>query len=231
MYKALDKIVAKFTDSMEAIEFFKGRTNVLLKKWQIDLSVAGTQEVAIAGNFVYAIDATGALANVDVQFSKREDDMDKYNLVKSLGIIYPYDKVIFSWSAQAGASITLWIGNQAPDFLQVIDNRSAAASDTYLSQLVDKIVGSVTPATWGSEIDIDSEAKQILAANANRKSAILQANIDNTGNIYIGFDHTTTNTKYVVVLQAGDIFIFSDYNGAIWAYAVPINQLIVASED
>jgi len=230
MAGAIDKIVAKFTDSMEAIEFFKGRTNVLLKKWTINLAVAGTQEVAIAGNFVYAIDATGALANVDVQFSKREDDMDKYNLVKSLGIIYPYDKVIFSWSAQAGASITLWIGNQAPDFLQVIDNRSAAASDTYLSQLVDKIVGSST-GSFNSLIDIDSGASEsVLAANTNRREAIFQADSANTGIIYIGFNSTVAANKYVVALDAGDIFINDKYLGAWHAIASANDQNLSVSE-
>jgi len=227
----LDRILQKFSDSMEEIEFFKGRTNVLLKKWPINLAVAGTQTIDIAGNFVYAIDATGATANVNIQFSKREDDMDKYNLVKSLGIIYPFDKIICSWDAQAGANITLWVGNQSPNFLQVIDNRSAAASDTYLAQLVDKIGGATTPATWAAEIDIDVASEKVLSLNANRKSAILQADVDNTSFITIGFDNTVSDTKYVIKLEAGDIFVFSDYLGELWAYGGAANQLLVASED
>lgn len=134
----------------QSTEFFKGKTNALLKKWVIPLTVAGEQTVNIQGNFLYGIEASDSGANVNAQFSRKESDIDQHNIVKALGYIHPFDKLHFSWAAQAGKTITLLIGNLAPELLGVIDNRSNVATDTILTNILAELRGNITAGNFGT---------------------------------------------------------------------------------
>ena len=71
--------------SVHAVEFTKGRTNVLLKRWTFDLNAAGRQTISIASNFVYGLEATDVTSQVNIQFSRRDASQDLHPIVMGLG--------------------------------------------------------------------------------------------------------------------------------------------------
>ena len=203
--------------STQAIDFFKGRSNALLKKYVIDLNAAGGKEINLAGNFIYAIDGTDSIANVDVRFSRNDADVDAYNLVKSLGVTHPFDKLYLSWSAQASKTLTLWIGNLAPDLLSVIDNRSNVASDVLLTAILAQLTGTVTAGNFGT-VQVLAAAGGIIIrpALATRKSLIIQNLPGNTGNLYLGYADTVSATTCFVCLAPGQSWSCDDYLGDVY---------------
>jgi len=60
----------------------------------------------------------------------------------------------------------------------------------------------------------------IVPANPARRSIIIRNLIGNTDTIYIGFDNTLTNAKYVIALAVGEVYTNSDYAGEIRGQAV-----------
>lgn len=217
----LQNLINRATKSME---LFKGKSNALLKKWEIPLTAAGEQTVNIQGNFVYGIEGTDGIANVNVQFSRKESDIDQHNIVKALGYIHPFDKLHFSWAAQAGKSITLLIGNLAPELLGIIDNRSNVATDTILTSILAELQGNVTAGNFGTVQVSNAAATQIRPALASRKSLIIQNLPGNTGNLYLGFANTVSTTVCFVCLTPGQAWTCDDYRGAIFGLQTVLND-------
>ena len=217
----LQNLLDRTTKSME---FFKGKTNALLKKWVIPLTVAGEQTVNIQGNFIYGIEASDSVANVNVQFSRKESDIDQHNIVKALGYIHPFDKLHFSWDAQAGKTITLLIGNLAPELLGIIDNRSNVATDTILTNILLQLQGNVAPGNFGTVQVSNAAATQIRPALAARKSIIIQNLLGNTGNLYLGFANTVSTTVCFVCLAPGQAWTADDYCGDIYGLQTVLND-------
>jgi hypothetical protein len=210
--------------AIDAAEFFKGKTNALLKKWVIPLTVAGEQTVEMEGNFIYGIEATDSLANVNVQFSRRESDIDQHNVVKALGYVHPFDKLHFSWAAQPGKTITLLIGNLAPELLSIIDNRSNIASDALLTAILAELTGSVAAGNFGTVQVSNAAATQIRPALATRKSIVIQNLSGNTGNLYLGFANTVAATVCFICLTPGQAWTCDDYCGAVWGLQTVLND-------
>ncbi len=201
--------------AIQSVEFFKGKTNALLKKWTIPLTVAGEQTVDLEGNFIYGIEATDGVANVNVQFSRKESDIDQHNIVKALGYIHPFDKLHFSWDAQAGKTITLLIGNLAPELLNIIDNRSTIVTTTLLTEILAQLSGTVAAGNYGT-VQVAAAATQIRPALATRKSLIIQNLLGNTGNLYLGYDNAVTATNCFICLAPGQAWATDDYLGAVF---------------
>ena len=125
--------------SVDGIEFTKGRSNALLQRWTLNLNAAGAQTVSLAGNFIYGFSGTDTLANVDLQFSRRDTDQDFHPLVEGFGYVHPFDKLHITWAAQAGKTLTILIGNLAPELLNITDNRSAIAQAALLQRIIEKL--------------------------------------------------------------------------------------------
>ena len=121
--------------SNEAAEFVKGQTNALLTPFVFDLGSAGSQEIILQGNFIYAVNASDASANVDVQLNRQSNEIPKLNLTKNLGYQHPFMKVFVSWAAQPGKTFTLLFGQQAGELISVIDNRSATDANALLGDI------------------------------------------------------------------------------------------------
>jgi len=130
-----DRIAKLLRKEAENVAFFKGARQALIKKFTIDLTNAGTKELNLSGNFIYAQASSSASANCDIQFSRRDDDFEKYNFIEGFGLKHPFDKIYVSWSAQDGETITLWVGEVYPELFDIIDNRAI----TKLTQVYDSI--------------------------------------------------------------------------------------------
>ena len=118
-----DRIAKLLRKEAENVAFFKGARQALIKKFVIPLTDAGTREIQLSGNFIYAQASSSSGANCDIQFGRRDDDFEKYNFVEGFGLKHPFDKVYVSWEAQSGETITLWVGEVYPELFDIIDNR------------------------------------------------------------------------------------------------------------
>lgn len=76
----------------------------------------------------------------------------------------------------------------------------------------------------------NAAATVIKAASATRKSIKLCASPDNTDDIYIGYDNTVTNVKFVIKLVPGQTIELTDYLGAIYGWAVVNNEVVSYGE-
>lgn len=118
-----DRIAKLLRKEAENVAFFKGARQALIKKFVIPLTNAGTREIQLSGNFIYAQASSSSGANCDIQFGRRDDDFEKYNFIEGFGLKHPFDKIYVSWEAQSGETITLWVGEVYPELFDIIDNR------------------------------------------------------------------------------------------------------------
>lgn len=64
-------------------------------------------------------------------------------------------------------------------------------------------------------ISIETEPKQILAANPDRKSYLIQNN-NSSKDLYLGFSSSVTPSRYSAKLLAGAVIDGDDHKGAWW---------------
>lgn len=214
----------------ENVQFTKNGTNQLIKKIVIALDTATTYfPVTLLGNMVYGLDSNDASANLNIQFNRVSSEVDQFPLYSGLGYVAPFDRFYLSWSAQAGKTITLLVGSLGKDVVDIIDNRSATTQTTLLTSILAELQGISTAGNDAADATVGTSAVSALAANASRKACLIQADITNTGKIYLGFTNAVTTTRKVVALQAGQTFSVDDYRGDIYAISDVAGQKISAS--
>ena len=120
---------------------------------------------------------------------------------------------------------------EAPDLMEILDSRSTTVGG--VGGILDEMRGDVLPENWG-EVTAGVAQVQLLAANANRKSCSICSDIDNTGNIYLGFDNTVTTAaggnNWFHVLTPGASWAVDDYRGPIHAIATIAAQAVGTGE-
>jgi len=95
-----------------------------------------------------------------------------------------------------------------------------------LGEILSEMTGLSTGAIYDTEKTIGVAASVVMAANAARHSAAVQAKSTNTGIIYVGYDNLVTTTKWVAELQPGQSYSFDDWLGTIYAIATAADQLL-----
>ena len=93
-----------------------------------------------------------------------------------------------------------------------------------LTEILEELQGVSTGASYDTEKNIGVAQSQVLAVNAARHSANVQAKSTNSGIIYIGYDALVTSVKWVAELQAGQAYSFDDWLGTIHAIATAADQ-------
>lgn len=192
---------------------------------QIDINlavVADDKEYNLTGNFFYIKEAPDSDVYVNVKVNS--SDQPPVSWTKQTGFRHPFDRLYITTPAGQAGTMKILIAAEAPELYAVIDNRSA------ISEATDKILaesrGDTTPENWGDEITVGLAAVEILAANADRKSCIIQAKSTNTGIVYIGYDDTVLATKWIAELGPGGPFTADDYRGTLFAIADTAAQLV-----
>jgi len=189
----------------------------------INLAVPLTdQSYSITGNLFYLVDAPDADSYIDIKFNKL--NQSTHRMYRQMGFITPFDVVYITTPVGQTGNITIVYGGEAPELLQLIDNRSATSLD--MTAIRAELQGDTTPETWGTEKTIGVAAASVIASNADRKGCIIQSKAANLGMVYIGFDNTTTSSKWIAELSAGMSIIFDDYRGDLWAIASAAGQLV-----
>ena len=189
----------------------------------VDLSTADAdRRFNISGNVFYIWSAPDSSAYVQVRFNER--DQAQIPFYQQTGLKVPFDCFYLTVPAGLTGTMVLLIASEAPEFLEVIDNRSATSAE--LTEIRAQLQGDSAEETWGTEKTVGVAAVQILAANADRKGCIIQSKAANAGLVYIGFDNTVATNKWIAELGAGMSFDIDDYRGALYAIASAAGQLV-----
>jgi hypothetical protein len=211
-------------DFIEKINLVRKSSMGVPKSFQINLGVAlNNQPYDLSGNAFYIWDAPDAASYILIRVNETREPAIPFRL--GTGLTTPFYRLFITTPAGQAGTMTIIYGTEAPDFLDIIDNRSGSVAS--LDDLLSELRGDVVPENWGTEITVGNAAAiQILAANANRKACIIQAKSTNTGLVYIGFDNTVATNKWIAELQAGMAFSLDDYRGDLYARANAAGQLV-----
>lgn len=183
-------------------------------------------QVSMMGNFIACVNASSAAANVSIEFNKFQSGAITFT--QGLAIARPFDTLFITHAAQSGGYLTFLISSYAPELFGIQDNRSNTLQAQYLAQIADQLSGGAT-LTNADDQTVGTSSGLVLAANANRKAAFFQANITNTGIIYLG-NSSVSATRKMVALGAGDAFTCDDLLDAYYAIASASSQKLSVAE-
>jgi len=218
-----DKILDTFG---QKIDYVRRASMGVPKTFTINLAIPILdQTYHISGNLYYVWSAPDAEDYVDIKVNKSSEP--PLRCLRQTGLITPFDKLLITTPPGQTGDMVLLYGTEAPELLNIIDNRSVTAIG--LADILAELQGDVLPENW-NEATIGVAQSQVLAANADRKSFSIQAKSTNTGIIYIGFDNTVTSTTWWAELQAGQSCDGDDYRGPLHAIATVAAQLIGYAE-
>ncbi len=150
----------------------------------LDLATArNNKELPYTGNYLYVLEATDILANVQLRFN--EISMNSITVTKGRGVRVPFYRLYITNSAQAGKSMTLGIAVESETF-EVLDVGKALEISGNIS-----IAGAGGTPAWGQISIVDPPTDPVLDANPDRRRAIIQ-NIDATGVLWLGYSNSPT---------------------------------------
>ena len=112
---------------------------------------------------------------------------------------------------------------------EVTDTRLTLSGSTF-TDLLNELQGDLVPENWGADTAVGLAAVQLFAANAARKSVLIQSEMSNTGIIYIGYDNTVANNKKICALLPGGAWSADDYRGPVFAIASLAAPVVSKSE-
>lgn len=184
-------------------------------------------QVQIAGNFIACIAGTDSTTTVDIEFNRVGSG--SVTFTQGLNITRPFNRFFITSSAQTGKSIKFIISSYASELFAVQDNRSQGNIANSLTAIQNQLVGDST-GTFASDVSLTATAtavKVITGANVQVSFGIF-ADYANTDYIYLGFDNTTTDTKKIVALKAGQLYSIDNFKGDVYAYSTTGTQKLSA---
>ncbi len=200
------------------------------RKITIDLAIAQLDfKYDIAGNFFYIWEAPDVNSYIEVRVNNTNQPAIEFH--RMTGLITPFDTLYITTPAGQAGNLVLLIGTEAPNLLDIIDNRSATIEG--LGEIRDELRGDTTYESFIG-VTVGVAAGQVLAANANRKACTIQALSTNTGIVYLGFANTVTAGGapgiWFAELLPGMAFSVDDYRGPIFAIATLAAQVVGVGE-
>lgn len=164
------------------------------KVYRIDLGSARTsQRQGIGGSFIWAYQASDVNASVDIQFNSQQADAVSFTQGMSIGGLQ-FSDVYLTNTAQAGKWIDLFV------IVEGVDMRAINPANTFTSVTVTKPTDFATVADV--TVTAGAAAAAILAANADRRTAVIQSDPANSQDIRIG--DSNTGAARGIVLEPGD---------------------------
>jgi len=219
----------KALSTEELVKLLKGNKFAEPKKFTLALdTLTVNKELGLMGNYFGIIEATSVTAKVSVAFNRA--DASTIDFTKGLYAVYPFDKVYLSWAAQAGETIDILIGSLAPDIFEIKDYRSQNNMQATLDSILAELRGITAAGTFAADVNVSTVAS-VLAANTSRKSLLICADVTNTALVYLGYADTTTSTKKIAALAAGQSLSMDDYRGPIYAISASGTQKLNVSEN
>ena len=185
--------------------------------------VVSMLEYNVSGNYFYVLEAPDHVSYIDVQINRNDAPALPYTMQRGFHR-QPFNKLYITTPAGQAGIMTIVVAAESPGEFEFIDNRSSISQS--MDDVLAELAGDVIPENWGTEKTVGLTAVSALAANADRKAAMVQAKESNTGIIYIGFDNTVTSNKWVAQLQPGMSWSVDDYRGPIFAISDTAAQLL-----
>ena len=199
---------------------------------RIDINLATVivdQTYNIAGNFFYIWETPGTGEYVNIKVNNNRESAAPY--YQQTGQQVPFETLYISTPAGQAGNLILLYGTEWPDLVSLIDNRAAVSED--IADLLAQLQGDLTPENWG-ELTAGVAQIQVVAANADRKSVSICADVDNPGNVFLGFANTVTTRAggalWFHVLVPSGFYSIDDYRGPIHAIATAANCFIGYAE-
>jgi len=213
----------KFQD---AIDFIRQSSAGIPKSFVIDLAIAAVDhEYSIAGNILYVLSAPDGDSYIDVKFNRQNESAIR--LYAQMGLVTPFERFYVTTPAGQAGNLTILFAVEAPDLLEIIDNRSATSAD--LAAVRNELQGDIAAEDFDQDT-VGAAAVLVIAANADRKGCSIQALSTNTGIVYLGFDNTMTAAVNFYELLPSMSFVFDDYRGDVYAFASAAGQVVAWGE-
>jgi len=218
------------TDFTQKISFVKQVSMGVPKVIDIDLAVAQVDlEFNIAGNIFYVFSAPDESNYIGIRVNETREPVINYSVHS--GLVTPFYRLYITTPAGQAGTLQLVYATEAPGLMEILDNRAVSIAGA--GGILDELRGDVVPETWG-EITVGVAQVQLLAANVNRKDCSICSDINNTGNVYLGFDNTVTTAaggnNWFHVLTPGASFAVDDYRGPIHAISTVAAQAVGVGE-
>ena len=216
--KQIDKLLTSFP---EKIDYVRRASMGVPKMFIVNLALPITDFIYnLAGNLFYIWDAPDQTSLINIKVNNSGEPAIPYTL--HTGAITPFDKLLITTPAGQAGDMILLYGTEAPDMLEMIDQRSTTVAG--VGGVLDELRGDLVPENFiGITIAAAPGATLIMAARAARKGCCIQALSTNTGSVFLGFADTVTVGGapgiWFAELQAGVPFTIDDYRGPIWGIA------------
>ena len=215
--KYIDEILDSFAKKIAYVR--RGPIGVP-KMFTINLGVAETRVFNIAGNMFQIWSTPDEASYVNIRINESGEPAIPYQV--HTGAKTPFDKLIIETPAGQAGDMVIIYGTEAPDLLEMIDNRSTTVAG--VGGVLDELRGDLAAEAFtGITIGAAPGATLIMAARADRKSCIIQALSTNAGSVFLGFANTVTVGGapgiWFAELQPGMAWGADDYRGPVWGIA------------
>lgn len=213
-----DKIIESFS---KKIDYVRRASMGVPKTFTINLAnQILDQPYNLSGNVFYVWSAPNETDYINIKVNKSSEP--GIQCFRQTGLRTPFDKLLITTPAGQTGDMVILYGTESPDMLDIIDNRSATVAG--ITDILAELQGDQTPENFiGVTITAAPGATLIMAADAARKGACIQALSTNTGSVFLGFADTVTvggaPGVWFAELQAGVPFTIDDYRGPIWGIA------------
>ena len=191
------------------------------KLFTIDLGTALVdQPYNISGNMFRIWSAPDESSYVNIKINQSGEAAIPYQV--HTGARTPFYRLLITTPAGQAGDMVIVFGTEAPDMLQMIDDRSTTVAG--VGGMLDELRGDLTPEAFiGIAIGAAPGATEIMAARAARKGCTIQALSTNAGSVFLGFANTVTVGGapgiWFAELQPGMAWTMDDYRGPIYGIA------------
>ena len=198
------------------------------KTFVIDLALPLIdQPYHISGNIYYIWSAPIASDYVDIKVNKSSEPA--LRCVSQTGLRTPFDKLLITTPAGQTGDMVLLYGTEAPELLEIIDNRAAVVAGvgdllTIQTNILGELQGDLGHESYnGIIITAAPGATQITVPVVDCKGCGIQALSTNTGSVFLGFTDAVTVGGVPGVwfkeLQPGMSFDITNYRGPMYGIA------------
>ncbi len=199
----------------EKIEYIRRSSMGVPKVLTLPLDVAENNLILdITGNFFYMVKASNVTDTVQIRFNERREPQHEYT--QQFGFYTPFYRLYLDWAAQPGSTVTFVYGTLSKEFLDILDNRSAALQAAILENILGELQGIAGVGDF-SFVAVPAAAAEVIAANANRRSVFIQHDRAGAGLVYLGYDNTVAANKHFISLAPRDFYTTDNYRGTIFA--------------
>jgi hypothetical protein len=175
-------------------------------------------EIKITGNFLWAIDSSGADVAVTVFFNTQGTTGIPFAAGLSIAG-QPFNKIYVTHAAQAGQTITLVYGVESPGGFR-LTNKSTTIQTVQVAR--------PTTFTGNTTKSVGLTAVEMITTSGTRREAIVNYISAGTGKLYVGHSNAVTTANGIEILPGGTLILTC--TAAIWGISDTAAQDVRVAE-